>query len=154
MNHRDFAVAEAATLLANRWGIPVSLDAQQLPLFYKLELVGSLSGGRTLTDERTGAMRVESELGWTQMLRDTAQALAKAADVSELTIRRRAAMFVQEWGGLEAFGPQAVTRLEGQLHALDMQITYLKPHAMIGVIALRHVAGELRQAGLLKPRDM
>ncbi|MBE2967033.1 ATP-binding protein [Burkholderia cepacia] len=154
VNHRDFAVAEAATLLANRWGIPVSLDAQQLPLFYKLELVGSLEGGRTLTDERTGAMRVESELGWTQMLRDTAQALAKAADVSELTIRRRAAMFVQEWGGLEAFGPQAVTRLEGQLHALDMQITYLKPHAMIGVIALRHVAGELRQAGLLKPRDM
>ncbi|MFP3701812.1 hypothetical protein SB758_40690, partial [Burkholderia sp. SIMBA_013] len=68
------------------------MDAQQLPLFYNLELVGSLEGGRTLTDERTGAMRVESELGWTQMLRDTAQALAKAADVSELTIRRRAAM--------------------------------------------------------------
>lgn len=154
VNHRDFAVAEAAALLANRWGIPFSVDAQPLPLFYKLELVGPMEVDRALTDERTGAMRVESELGWTQMLRYTAQALAEAADVGELTIRRRAATFIQEWGGLEAFGPKAITRLEGQLHALDMKVTYLKPHAVIGVIALRHVAGELRQAGLLKPRDM
>lgn len=154
VSHRDFAVAEAAALLANRWGIPVSVDAQPLPLFYKLELNGPLEVDPALTDERTGAMRVESELGWTQMLRSTAQALAKAADVDELTIRRRAAMFIQEWGGLEAFGPKAVTRLEGQLRALDMKIKYLKPHALIGVIALRHVAGELRQAGLLKPGDM
>lgn len=154
VSHRDFAVAEAAALLANRWGIPVSVDAQALPLFYKLELAGTLEADHALTDERTGAMRVESDLGWTQMLRSTAQALAKAADVDELTIRRRAATFIQEWGGLEAFGPQAVTRLEGQLSALDMKIKYLKPHALIGVIALRHVAGELRQAGLLKPSDM
>jgi hypothetical protein len=154
VNHRDFAVAEAAELLASRWGIPISVDAQPLPLFYKLELVGPMEVDPALTDERTGAMRVESELGWTQMLRYTAQALAKAADIGELTIRRRAAVFIQEWGGLEAFGPQAITRLEGQLRALDMKMKYLKPHAMIGVIALRHVAGELRQAGLLKPRDM
>lgn len=107
-----------------------------------------------MTDERTGAMRVESELGWTQMLRYTAQALAQAADVDELTIRRRAAIFIQEWGGLEAFGTQAITRLEGQLRALDMNVKYLKPHALIGVIALRHVAGEIRRAGLLKPDDM
>ncbi len=152
--HRDFAVAEAATLLANRWSIPVTVDAQPLPLFYKLKLDGPLEADHALTDERTGAMRVESELGWTEMLRSTAQALAKAADVDELTIRRRAAMFIQEWGGLEAFGPQAVRRLEDQLRALDMRIKYLKPHALIGVAALRHVAGELRQAGLLDPSDM
>lgn len=153
VSHRDFAVAEAAVLLANRWGIPVSVDAQPLPLFYKLELHGPLEVDRPLTDERTGAMHVESELGWTQMLRYPAQTLAKAADVNELTIRRRAAIFIHEWGGLEAFGLQGVTRLEAQLRVLDMQIEYLKPHALIGVIALRHVAGELRQAGLLKPGD-
>ena len=139
VSHRDFAVAEAASPLASRWGFSVQVEAQPLPLFYKLDL----DGDRALTDERTGAMRVESELGWTQMLRSTAQAIAKAADVDELAIRRRAAMFIQEWGGLEAFGPQAVRRLEGQLRALEMQITYLKPHALIGMIALRHVAGEL-----------
>lgn len=33
VSHRDFAVAEAAVLLANRWGIPVSVDAQPLPFF-------------------------------------------------------------------------------------------------------------------------
>lgn len=154
VSHRDFAVAEAAALLSNRWGIPISVDGQPLPLFYKLEINGPLEVDHALTDERTGAMRVESELGWTQMLRSTAQALAEAADVEELTIRRRAAMFIQEWGGLEAFGPHAITRLEGQLRALNMKVKYLKPHALIGVIALRHVAGELRQAGLLKPGDM
>ncbi|WP_245937010.1 ATP-binding protein [Undibacterium pigrum] len=154
VSHRDFAVAEAATLLSKRWGNPILMDGQPLPLFYKFELVGSLKVDRELTDERTGAMRVESELGWTQILRSTAQALAKAADVDELTIRRRAAMFIQEWGGLEAFGPNAVTRVEDQLRALDMKIKYLKPHALIGVIALRHVAGELHQAGLLKPNDL
>lgn len=147
-------MAEAAALLANRWGIPASVDTQALPLFYKLELDGSLDVDGALTDERAGAMRVESELGWTYMLRHTAQALAKAADVDELTSRRRAAIFIQEWGGLEAFGPQAVTRLEGQLRAVDMKLKYLKPHAFIGVIALRHVAGELHRAGMLHPPDM
>lgn len=154
VNHKDFAVAEAAVLLAGRWNIPFSVDIQPLPLIYNLEFDGSLETDSAFTDERTGAMRVESELGWTQMLRSTAQSLAKAADVDELALRRRAAMFIQQWGGLEAFGPQAVTRLEGQLRTLSMQITYLKPHALIGVLALRHVAGELRQAGLLKPRDL
>jgi hypothetical protein len=152
--HRDFAVAEAATFLAVRWGIPISVGIQPLPFFYKLELDGSLEDVRALTDERTGAMRVESELGWTEMLRSTAQALAKAAEIAEVTVRRRAAMFIQEWGGLEAFGQEAVTRLEGELGALGMKLTYLKPHALIGLISLRHVAGELRQAGLLKRSDL
>lgn len=154
VNHRDFAVAEAAALLANRWDMPIAVDAQPLPLFYKLELHDPLRVDHPLTDERTGAMRVESELGWTQMLRHTTRALAKAAGVDELAIRRRAAMFIQEWGGLDEFGHQAITRLEGQLRALDMKIQYLKPHAWVGVIALRHVAGELRQAGLLKTGDI
>lgn len=154
VSHKDFAVAEYAALLASRWGTAVSIPTQPLPLFYKLEHVGTLEVGHSLTDDRTGAMRVETELGWTQMLRPTAQALAVAANVDELTVRRRAAMFIQDWGGLEAFGAPAITRLEDQLHALKMRVTYLKPHALIGVIALRQVAGELRQAGLLNPDDM
>lgn len=38
------------------------------------------------------------------MLRHTAQALAKAADVDEVTIRRRAAMFIKEGAGLTHLG--------------------------------------------------
>lgn len=154
VNHRDVAVAECSALLARRWGTIVSVELEPLPFFYQLELEGSLDVDGSLVDDRTGAMRVESALGWTQMLRSTAQALAQAGGIDELTIRQRAGMFIQEWGGLEAFGPSAVKRLEGQLRSIDMQITYLKPHALIGVIALRHVAGELRRAGLLSRRDM
>jgi hypothetical protein len=154
VNHRDVAVAEAAGILARRWDISVSADLQPLPLFYQLELDGSLEEDDTLLDKATGAMRVETAMGWTQMLRPIAQALAEAAGSHELNIRQRAAMFIQEWGGMEAFGLPGLTRLEAQLRALEMKITYFKPHAWIGVLALRHVAGELRRAGLLSRRDM
>jgi len=154
VNHRDVAVAAAAELLAQRWGFQVSRNFEALPLFYQLELLGSLEEGDALLDNATGAMRVEDAMGWTQMFRPVAQALAKAAGSDELHIRQRAAMFIQEWGGMDAFGLPALKRLEGQLRALSMRITYNKPHAWIGVLALRHVAGELRRAGLLSPRDM
>lgn len=154
VNHRDLAVAEAAELLSRRWGVEVSMDIQPLPLVYKLELNGSLEAGDTLLDKTTGAMRVEAALGWTEMLRPIAQELAEAAGSDELNIRQRAAMFIQEWGGLGTFGLSAVKQLEADLRALSMQITYFKPHAMIGVLALRHVAGELRRAGVLSRRDM
>jgi len=154
VNHRDVAVAEAAELLSRRWGVEVSLDVRPLPLVYRLELNGTLEVGEMLLDKATGAMRVEAALGWTQALRPIAQALAEAASSDELNIRQRAAMFIQEWGGLDTFGLPAVKQLEAQLRALSMQITYFKPHAMIGVLALRHVAGELRHAGVLSRRDV
>lgn len=153
VSHRDIAVAESAALLSHRWGLAVTLDAMPLPLFYRLELNDLPEGDQAFTDERTGAMRVESPLGWTEMLRSTARHIAKAAGIEEMTVRRRAAMLIQDWGGLEAFGPSGVKRLEAQLRVLDMRITYLKPHAYIAIAALRHVAGELRLAGKLKDRD-
>lgn len=153
VSHRDIAVAESATLLSHRWGLAVSFDATPLPLFYLLEFSDLPESDQAFTDERTGAMRVESPLGWTRMLRSTARHIAKAADIEEMTVRRRAAMFIQDWGGLEAFGPSGVKELEAQLRVLDMQITYMKPHAYIAIAALRHVAGELRLAGKLESRD-
>lgn len=154
VNHRDVAVAEAATLLARRWGVSVSVDSQPLSLFYKMEIDGSLDYDEVLLDKTSGAMILETAMGWTQLLRPIAQVLAELAGSDELNIRQRAAMFIQEWGGTEAFGRPALRRVEGQLHALHMKITYFKPHAWIGVLALRHVAGEMRRAGLLSQRDM
>ena len=153
VNHRDVAVAEAAGLLARRWVISVSVDVQPLPLLYRLELDDSLEVGDGLRDKATGAMWVEDAMGWTEWLRPIAQVLAEAAGSNELNIRKRAAMFIEEWGGLEAFGQPAIKRLEARLRGLQMQITYFKPHARIGALALRHVAGELRRAGLLARRD-
>lgn len=154
VNHRDVTVAEAAGLLARRWGITVSVAPQPLPLLYQLELGSSVEVDDGLRDAATGAMRVEDSMSWTQWLRPVAQVLAEAAGSDEANIRYRAAMFIQEWGGLEAFGQPAIKRLEAQLRGLQMQITYFKPHAQIAVLALRHVAGELRRAGLLARRDM
>lgn len=154
VNHRDIGVAEAAGYLTRRWGGSVSIATQPLPLFYKLELTGVLQDDDSLLDKATGAMRVEDALGWTKMLRPIAQTLAEAAGCDEMNIRKRAAIFIQEWGGLESFGLPALKRLESQLRTLSMKITYFKPHAWIGLIALRHVAGELRHAGLLPRRDM
>ncbi|MFX1682310.1 ATP-binding protein, partial [Mitsuaria sp. CC2] len=153
VSHRDIAVAESAALLSHRWGLPVRLDATPLPLFYSLELEHPAEGDQVFTDERTGAMRVESALGWTEMLRSTARDVANAAGIEEMTVRRRAAMFIQDWGGFDEFGPSGVKRLEAQLRVLDMQITYRRPHAYIAFAALRHVAGELRLAGKLNGRD-
>lgn len=154
VSHRDIAVAESAALLSHRWRQAVPVDAIPLPLFYRLELEHPPEGDQAFTDERTGAMRVESPLGWTEMLRSTARHIGKAAGIEEITVRRRAAMFIQDWGGLEAFGPSGIKRLETQLRVLNMQITYLKPHAYIAIAALRHVAGELRLAGKVKGSDM
>lgn len=154
VNHRDVAVAEAAALLARRWGVSVSVESQPLSLFYQMEIVGSLDYDDALLDKTSGAMRVETAMGWTQALRPIAQVLAKVAGSDELHIRQRAAMFIQEWGGTEVFGLPAFRRLEDQLRALEMKITYFKPHVWVGLQALRHVAGEIRRAGLLPQRDM
>jgi hypothetical protein len=154
VSHRDISVAESATLLSHRWGMAITVDAKPLPLFYSLELEIPSEGDHSFKDERTGAMRVESPLGWTQMLRSTAQHIAKVAGIDEMTVRRRAAMFIQDWGGFEAFGPSGIKKLEAQLSALEMQIAYLKPHAYIAIAALRHVAGELRLAGKLNDLNM
>lgn len=154
VNHRDIALGESAALLSHRWGIAAAVEAKPLPLFYSLELEDASEGDHAFEDERTGAMRVESELGWTQMLRPTAQHIARAAGIDEMTVRRRAGMLIQGWGGLEVFGRSGVERLEAQLRALDMKIIYRKPHAYIAFAALRHVAGELRLAGRLNGRDM
>lgn len=154
VNHRDVTVAEAAGLLARRWGIAVSVAPQPLPLLYQLELGSSVEVDDGLRDAATGAMRVEDSMSWTQWLRPVAQVLAEAAGSDEANIRHRAAMFIQEWGGLEAFGQPAIKRLEAQLRGLQMQITYVKPHARIAALALRHVAGELRRADLLARRNM
>ncbi|MBM5570725.1 MULTISPECIES: hypothetical protein [Deefgea] len=153
VGHRDIAVAESAALLSHQYGLPASMDATPLPLFYSLELEPPSECDPAFRDERTGAMRIESPLGWTQMLSSTAQYIANVASIDEMTVRRRAAMFIQDWGGLAAFGSSGVNKLEALLRSLNMQITYLKPHAYIAILALRHVAGELRLAGKLPARD-
>ena len=55
-------------------------------------------------------MRIEVDLGWTQMLRPVARRLAELADCDEMNIRQRAATYIQQWGGLPAFEPGATKK--------------------------------------------
>lgn len=58
-------------------------------------------------------------------------------------------MFITEWGGLGSFGQAADTALRSHLQDLEMRIPYVKPQALASITALRYVAGELYQAGLI-----
>lgn len=153
-HHRDLAVAEAAVMLASRWGVFLPRKIEPLPLFYQLEIDGASIETDPVMDDDTGAMRVENALGWTRHLVSVAASLADASGLDQVVIRRRAALFIHAWGGMDAFGPPALNRLASQLRSIEMQITYSKPHAMAGVLALRHVAGELRLVGLLDRRKI
>lgn len=148
-HHRDVAVAEAAVMVASRWGIALPRKIEPLPLFYQLEIDARATESDPLLDDESGAMRLESALGWTRHLTSVAASISQASGVDVMDIRRRAAMFIQDWGGMDAFGPQASKRLTSHLRAIEMQIRYSKPHAMAGVLALRHVCGELRLSGRL-----
>lgn len=153
-HHKDVAVAEAAVMLASRWGVALPRKLEPLPLFYQLEIDGAQEENDPLLYDDTGAMKLEHALGWTRHLRPVAASLAEASGLDEVIIRRRAALFIQDWGGMDAFGPQAVKRLTSHLRSIEMQIMYSKPHAIAGVLALRHVAGELRLSGMLDLRKM
>lgn len=156
VNHRDIAVAESAAFLLRRLDVPFENAVDALPLFYRLDMGEVIEDIDLFRDDRTGAMRLDTPLGWTQMdmLRVAAQRISDASGVDATTIRRRAELFIQEWGGLDAYGKSGVERLESRLRALDMQITYLKPHVRIAFLALRHVAGELHRAGRLSSRHL
>jgi hypothetical protein len=149
VNHRDLGVAVAAQQLARHWGLSVSATSAPLPLVYQLSLGDEFDDNMALTDEDTGAMLIEKPLGWTRWLRPVVAALAQATGVDEVNLRQRAATLISEWGGLNAFGQSAIKKLEVHLRTMDMQIQYLKPHAWVGIVAMRHVAGELYRAGLL-----
>jgi hypothetical protein len=127
VNHRDLCVALAARQLARHWGLPVSVTSDPLPLVYRLSLADEFDDSMALTDEVTGAMRIENPMGWTRPLLSLVKALAQASGVEEANLRQRAAMFIVEWGGLETFGRSANEALEAHLRSLGMRTQYLKP---------------------------
>jgi hypothetical protein len=154
LSHSDYAVAVVAGRIAERWGATTNLAARELPVFYSIQMPDEdVEFARPrLIDQRSGAMLVEDPLGWTFMFEGLVKALVRE-HVSITQIRRRCKMFIDDWGGLAVFGQKATQRLEEQLSGLSMRLTYARPHMTVAARALRHVAGELRQGGLLEKRD-
>lgn len=148
-NHRDLGVAVAARQLASQWGVPISVPRITLPLVYQLTLDDETDDHLTLIDKMAGTMRIEDPMGWTLLFISVVKALSKVTGIEEVNIRHRAAMFITEWGGLATFGQAADRALRDHLQHLEMRIPYVKPQAWAGITALRYVAGELYQAGLI-----
>ncbi|WP_408980788.1 ATP-binding protein [Pseudomonas moraviensis] len=153
VNATDYAVAVSACSLLDRWGHPWAVSVQELPFHYRLQMASSAEASTlpSLADPASGAMRVNDPLGWTNVLTSQVKDLSRSG-VSATNIRYRCASLIESWGGLEAFGQNETTRRLAQLSQLDLRITYSKPHVLVALRALRHVAGELRLSGILDAR--
>ena len=148
-NHADFAVAESSSILARRWGLVVCPEVDALPSFYSLILEADDTFMRPhLVDSATGSMVVEDTSGWTYAFEDEIKMLAHVG-VSISSIRLRCSMFINQWGGLDAFGTAATNRLQAKLRQLDLIMPHARPHMAAAARAFRHVAGELRRAGMI-----
>jgi hypothetical protein len=154
VDHPDYAVAEAAMTLSNRWGHPALMTQSALPSFYALVLEDHDDGfdAPTLTDHGSGAMRVEDSMGWTAMFPAQVNSLARQ-HVTAAHIRHRSRMFIEQWGGLAAFGKAATDHVQADLCSLKMRMRFWRPHVMVAARALRYVAGELRRGGMIPARE-
>jgi len=153
-DHPDYAVAVLGVRLCRRWGLEVGMARTDLPAFYRIHLNGDFDDFErpTLVDPQSGVMRVEDPLGWTFVFEDLIKSLARRG-VSVGHIRHRCRMLIDAWGGLAVFGKTATDSLQVKLSRLDMRLKFFKPHITVGARAVRHIAGEMRRAGLLGPRE-
>jgi hypothetical protein len=153
VDHPDYAVSVIVERLAQRWDVTAPMARRELPGFYQLALPEDDSDFEPPTvDPDSGAMRVEDPMGWTTDLGFMIQPLARDR-VTVALIRRRCAMFISKWGGLEEFGHTATERLRARLGQLRMRLPYARPHMVAAVRAIRYVAGEMRRSGLLRQNE-
>ena len=150
LNHPDFAVAEIATTVAERWRQPSAMTPAELPPFYQLELseTSEHAGKHSLRDQDSGAMHVESVRGWTEMFL-TLIGMLECSEATKWQIQLRCRTLIAQCGGMEKFGPAGTKALQSELRRLDMAIGFERPHIAVAARALRLVAGELRRAGLI-----
>jgi hypothetical protein len=155
VKHPDYAVAEAAVVLSSRRGRPVTIPQEALPPFYQLVLENEDDDdyeASMLTDGDFGAMRVEAPFGWTSMFSVQVNSLARGR-VTPAHIRHRCRMFIETWGGLQAFGKLATDKLQADLAVLEMRMPFGRPHVVGAARALRYIAGELRREGALRANE-
>lgn len=154
VDYPDYAVAIPAARLCKRWNRTTEKVPASLPAFYKIHLGGDEASFEppTLADSTSGAMRVEEVFGWTFAFPKLIKSLSRGG-VSSEQIRRRCCMLIEKWGGLEVFGQSSSDKLQSELRRLDLQIPFFKPHITVAARAIRYVAGELRQAGVIGHQD-
>lgn len=151
----DAGVAAAASFLAERWGLPVSVERRDLPSFYQLHFPEQDADvrGKALVDGQTRGMIIEDPLGWTEGWESFAELLAEKAGLPALQVRRRVAQLIHSWGGVGAYGHSASKELESELKRIALQMPYRRPQAAAALRALRHVLGEAWRSGRISTAD-
>jgi hypothetical protein len=154
VDHPDYAVAVPAARLCKRWNRTTEKAPGSFPAFYRIHLDGDEASFEppATADSTSGAMRVEEVFGWTFAFPQLIKSLSRS-EISSEQIRRRCCMFIEKWGGLKVFGQSSLDKLKTELRRLDLQVPFFKPHITVAARAIRHVAGELRQAGLIGHQD-
>ena len=154
-HHADFALVLASLFLSARWCEPLAVKAGALPAFYDLHLPKTSGPDRTgAIDERTGGMVLEDPLGWTQKWMREVESIALAGGVSVDQVRRRAAQFIGESGGIARFGHSGSKDRESRLTRLGLKLPFMRPPTMGALQALRRVAAELVHAGRVNGDEM
>ncbi|WIW90334.1 ATP-binding protein (plasmid) [Sphingobium sp. V4] len=149
----DIALISAAELLADRWGLPISIKPKVLPSFYQLALPPIDPGeGRVEVHPHTRGMFLDEPLGWTQNWTSECAAVAEAGGVTVEHVRRRLGTFIHSWGGVARFGHAGCVELEKGLTRLQLRLGYQFPHVTAVFRAMRTVAAELHHAGRLNAR--
>ncbi|MBF0629192.1 MAG: ATP-binding protein [Magnetococcales bacterium] len=149
-DHPDYAVAEAASILSKRWGIATFITQSELSPFYSfiLETQDNNFEAPTFVDEGSGEIFTENPMDWTTF-RSLIKRLARQK-VTIAHIQHRSRMFIEQWDGLKDFGKMATDQIIANLARTEMRIQFFRrPQVTVTARALRHVAGELRRAGMI-----
>jgi hypothetical protein len=157
----DLAAATLAGELCRRWGSPVALSRADLPAVYQLSLPSNerddAGATNVFRDPESGAMRAEYPGGWTEHLEFIVGPLLRGP-VEREHIQLRCKLLIDSWAGdqsaVEAFGHNANKRRQLELAQLGMRLKFRRPNAEVAVCALRYVAGDLFQAGLIRTAEV
>ncbi|MBF0214387.1 MAG: ATP-binding protein, partial [Magnetococcales bacterium] len=150
IDHPDYAVAEAASILSKHWGIATFMTRSELSPFYSfiLEIQDNNFEAPTFVDASSGKIFTENPMDWTTF-RSLIKRLARR-HVTIAHIQHRSRMFIGQWGGLKYFGKMATDQLIANLDRTGMRIQFFwRPQVTVTARSLRHVAGELRRAGMI-----
>lgn len=77
---------------------------------------------------------------------------ARASGLELANLRARTAQLMQQTGGKEVFGPEAIQRQLGRLDRLGLKSRFHKLGVTAAFVAMRQVVGELVAAESIDPR--
>ncbi|WP_456997965.1 AAA family ATPase [Lysobacter sp. A421] len=155
-NHDDFGVRILASKLAEHWRLELRVRRSAVPAFYGLALppLEVTERVETLREQPFGAPLVSDAAAWCAPFTDLIEKIASIAEVTEDHIRHRVQQLIDGWGGVQAFGSAGAAELRGTLQNLGLQLQYFTPHFVVGLRALRRVAGELDGAGRIDTEEV